>query len=204
MIRRHNLKDGDYERRSRFCQWFLHQCNNRRFLANFVIGDEAGFALNGAVNNHNVQMYAPANQAPDFHYNANDSGQKLTVWVGLFGNGDMLGPFYFDGNVNGQNYLNLLNDKATPLMTVLFQNEFHENRFQRLWWAHDEAPCHGLLVVRGRLNQLSGERVLSLHNNSEWPPRSPKYVRPYCIIYITSCHNYSAFTRVSSNLIILH
>ena len=50
MIRRHNLKDGDYERRFRFCQWFLHQCNNRRFLANFVIGDEAGFALNGAVN----------------------------------------------------------------------------------------------------------------------------------------------------------
>ena len=30
MIRRHNLKDGNYERRSRFCRWFLHQCNNPR------------------------------------------------------------------------------------------------------------------------------------------------------------------------------
>ena len=67
MIRRHNLKDGDYEGRSCFCQWFLQQCNNQRFLANFVIGDGAGFALNGAVNNHNVRMYAPANQPPDFH-----------------------------------------------------------------------------------------------------------------------------------------
>ena len=28
MIRRYNLKDGDYERRSHFCHWFLHQCNN--------------------------------------------------------------------------------------------------------------------------------------------------------------------------------
>ena len=133
IIRLHNLKDGDYERRSQFCQWFLHQCNNRRFLPNSVIGDEAGFALNGAVNNHNVRMYAPAKQAPDFHCNANDSRQKLTVWVRLCGKVDMLGPFFFDGNVNGQTYLNLLNDKAIPLITVLFPNQFHESQFQRLW-----------------------------------------------------------------------
>ena len=49
MIRRHNLKDGDYEERPRFFQCFLHQCNNRRFLANFAIGGEAGFDLNGTV-----------------------------------------------------------------------------------------------------------------------------------------------------------
>ena len=104
MIRRHNLKDGDYGRRSRFCQWFLHQCNNRRFLANFVIGDKTGFALNGTVNNHNVRMHAPVNQPPDFHCNVSDSQQKLTFWVG---NDNLMGPFFFDGNVNGQSYLNL-------------------------------------------------------------------------------------------------
>ena len=43
----------------------------------------------GAVNNHNVGMYAPANQLPYFHYNVNDNRQKLTAWIGLFGNGDM-------------------------------------------------------------------------------------------------------------------
>ena len=64
-------------------QWFLHQWNNRRLLANFVIGDEAGFALNGAVNNHNVRKYAPANQPPDFHYSVSDNRQKLYVLVGL-------------------------------------------------------------------------------------------------------------------------
>ena len=66
----------------------MHECNNRRFLANFVIGDEVGFVLNGAVNNHNVGMYAPANELPYFHYNVNDNCQKLTAWIGLFGNGD--------------------------------------------------------------------------------------------------------------------
>ena len=67
----------------------MHQCHNRRFLANFVIGGEAGFALNGTVNNHIVRMYAPANQPPDFNYNVNNSRQKLTVWVGLCENGDV-------------------------------------------------------------------------------------------------------------------
>ena len=110
-----------------FCQWFLHHCNNRKFLANLLIGDEAEFALNGAVNNHNVRMYASAKKAPDFHYNVNDSRQKLTVWVGLCGNGDILGPFFFDGNVNEQSYSNFLNYKVIPLITVLFQNQFHEN-----------------------------------------------------------------------------
>ena len=125
MIRRHNLTYGHYERGSRFYQWFLHQCNNRRFLANFVTGYEAGFALNDAVNNHDVRMYAPAKQLPGFHYNVNDSHQKLTVWIGFCGNGNILGPFFFDGNVNGQSYLNLLNDEVMPLMTVLFQNQFN-------------------------------------------------------------------------------
>ena len=172
-IRCYNLKDGDYERRSRFCQRFLNQCNNRRFLANFAIGDEAGFALNGAVNNHNVRMYAPANQRSSISYNVNGCRQKLIVRVGLCENGDMLGPFFFDGNVIGQSYLNFLNDEVIPLMTGLFQNQFHENRFQRLWWAQDGAPCHGLLAVVARLNRLFVERVLSLHTSNGWPPRSP-------------------------------
>ena len=75
-------------------------------------------------------MYAPSNQLPGFHYNVNDSRQKLTVWVELCGNGNMLGPFFFDGNVNGQSYLNLWNDEDITLMTM-FQSQFHGNRFQR-------------------------------------------------------------------------
>ena len=164
MIRRHNLKDGDHERPSRFYQWFLHQCNNRRFLANFVVGNEARFALNGALNNHNVRMHAPANQSLYFHYKVNamvnDSRQKLIVWVRLCGNSDMLNVFFFDGNVNGQSYINLLNDKIIRLMAVLFQNQFHENRFQRLRGVQDGAPYIGLLAVRAIVNQLFGEKVL--------------------------------------------
>ena len=34
-------------------------------MANFVIGDEAVFALNGVVNTHNVREYAPKGHPPD-------------------------------------------------------------------------------------------------------------------------------------------
>ena len=85
----------------------------------------------------------------------------------------MLGPFSFDRKVNGQNYLKFFNEVIYLIpMTVLFQNQFHENRFQLLWRAQDEAACHGLLAVHARLNHLFGEIVLTLHNN-EWLPRSP-------------------------------
>ena len=95
MIRRHDLKDGDYERRSHFCYWFMHQCNNRRFLANFVTGDKTGFALNGAVNSYNVRMYASVNQQPDFHYNVNDSRKKIYCLVRIMWKRRYVGSFLF-------------------------------------------------------------------------------------------------------------
>ena len=97
---------------------------------------------------------------------------SMMVPKNLFFESFSLGTFFFDGNGNGQSYLNLLNDEVITLMTVLFQNQFHQNRFQLLWWAQDGAPCHALLAVRARLNQIFGERVSSLHNNTEWSPRS--------------------------------
>lgn len=173
MLIRHKLREADLRRRLQFCHWFHARCNNRRFLANFVIGDEAGFALNGEVNNHNVRMYAPSNQPPDFHFDRNDAREKLTVWAGLCGNGDMVGPFLFNQNVNGQAYLNLLNEDVIPELVRIFGNQYQNGNFQRLWWAQDGAPCHRLIAVRDRLNQVFRNRVVMLFNENEWPPRSP-------------------------------
>ena len=53
MIRCHKLQPGDFQRRVDFCQWLTNRppC----FLENFIIGDEAGFAMNTPVNTHNVR-----------------------------------------------------------------------------------------------------------------------------------------------------
>ena len=54
----HQLKDQDYAERIQFCEWFQNQVRNPRFLANFIIGDEAAFHLNGKVTTQNVRQYA--------------------------------------------------------------------------------------------------------------------------------------------------
>ena len=56
--RNHQLKDQDYAERIQFCEWFQNQVRNPRFLANFIIGDEAAFHLNGKVTTQNVRQYA--------------------------------------------------------------------------------------------------------------------------------------------------
>lgn len=71
----------------------------------------------------------------------------------------MFGPFFFNRNVNGKSYLNLLNVEIIPLMKTLFQNQFHENRFQRFLWIQVEILCHGLLEVRFKLNEYFDDRL---------------------------------------------
>ena len=94
IMKRHQLFPGDYPRRAQFSQWLLEQ--DDRFLEDVVIGDEAGFSLNASVNTHNIRAYHPRGEQPlNFQYLRNDDRHKLTVWVGLMGNGTVTGPFFF-------------------------------------------------------------------------------------------------------------
>ena len=47
IVVRHQLKEPDHGRRLTFWRWFLERHNNRRFLVKLIIGDEAGFHMNG-------------------------------------------------------------------------------------------------------------------------------------------------------------
>jgi hypothetical protein len=173
MIKRHQLFDGDYQRRVNFCQWLLRQ--NQRFLENVIVGDEAGFALNASVNTHNVRAYCPRGEPPlNFDYQRNDDRHKLTVWVGLMGNGSIIGPFFFRNNLDGEGYLQMINEQVHPRLCRM--HRFGPNRngqFRRLWWIQDGAPPHRRRIVTERLQQLFGERVVALNHQIEWPPRSP-------------------------------
>lgn len=169
----HELLPADLPRRQAFCEWLLERCvRNPRFLRNFMIGDEAAFAMNGKVNQHNVVEYAPARHPPVFNFDTHISREKVTVWVGLCGNGVVIGPFFFERNVNGQAYLQMINDHVVPQMEVHFERE-QNGTFRYLWWAQDGAPAHRLIAVRNRLGELFQERVIALYRPVEWPPRSP-------------------------------
>ena len=174
MKRRHELKQADFDRRTAFSQWLINKTrNNPHFLQNLVIGDEAGFAMNGKVSSQNVRKYAPRGEAPELFYDVNESREKLTVWMGLVGNGTIIGPFFFGGTVNGANYLELLNEQVLPELFDTFIDQFENGHFTRLWWAQDGAPAHRSDEIREFLTEFFQRRIIALHHPREWPPRSP-------------------------------
>ena len=89
---RHQLLETDFPRRVRYAEW-LNQ-NNVRFMGNVVFGDEAAFFMNFKVNSHN-RCYAPKGHPPQFHFDVNICKEKLSIWIGLCGNGRLVGPFFY-------------------------------------------------------------------------------------------------------------
>ena len=65
----------------------------------------------------------------------------------------MFGPFFFEGNLNGIAYLNMINDFVVPEMQQVFPRQ-QNGVFHLAWWAQDGAPAHRLLAVRHRLAEL--------------------------------------------------
>ena len=57
--------------------------------------------------------------------------KKKLVWAGLCGNGTLLVLYIFDGNVNGYNYLQMINDLTFPQLQEHFNNQF-DSKFQHL------------------------------------------------------------------------
>ena len=66
VVRRHELKPGDFVKRRNFCNWFLALPNAEQL--NMLVSDEANFLLSGHVNSHNVVRYSLDRQGrPEQH-----------------------------------------------------------------------------------------------------------------------------------------
>ena len=89
---RHELLQADYPRRLHFANWFKQK--HERFVEDIVIGDETAFHMNSRVNNHNVRQYAPRYHPPDFHNDLRMSREKVSVRIGICGNGSLVGPIF--------------------------------------------------------------------------------------------------------------
>ena len=83
-------------------------------MGNVVIGGEAAFFMNGKVNSHNVRCYAPKGHPPQFHFDVNICKENFFLWIGLCGNGRLVGPFFYDNTLNGLKYLDMINDEIIP------------------------------------------------------------------------------------------
>ena len=89
------------------------KCSKNHFLSNLLINDEGGFAMNGVKNTQKMREYTAHGERPDYVDDRNHSRNRVTILAGLCGN-KKIGPFFFNGSVNGANYLRMLNKQVFP------------------------------------------------------------------------------------------
>lgn len=167
------LMPDDPRRRLEFCNWAQARIREvPDFFRYVMFSDEATFHGDGQLNRHNSHYWSVQNPHWVRHLD-HQHRWSLVVWCGIV-NGYLIGPYFFDGNVNGAAYLHFLQNELPRLL----EDVDLETR-RRLWLQHDGAPCHRSLIVRGFLNQRYPRRWIGIGSNvTEWPPRSPDLTSP--------------------------
>ena len=103
-----------------FCEWFQQMVNvDEEFVTKIVWSDEDQFKLNGTVNRHNCVYWAPENLQVHVGKAVNLPG--VNVWCGLSARG-LIGPFFCEGAVTGEAYLEMLRSSILPAMRTLYEN----------------------------------------------------------------------------------
>lgn len=162
------LNDDDFERRIAFCRWALQKVNRQRYFFDHVLfGDEATFHKNGCVNRHNFHYYSSTN--PYHVVTHSQTRWSLNVWGGIIGE-YVVGPYFFDGHLNAEMYLDFLVNQLPVLL-----EEVPLRIRQRMWFLHDGAPVHSNQLINGELDERFPGRWIGRNGPVRWPPRSPDF-----------------------------
>lgn len=152
----------DYPRRRAYCQWFANNLIEDDNLLNLsFFSDEAWFHLSGYVNSQNTRMWSSENPhifIESFLHNA-----KLGVWLAV-SRRRVVGPIFFNFTINAERYRNILNE---------FIEQLHEDELQYGYFQHDGATAHTTRENIAFLREFFDDRIISLHTEVEFPPRSP-------------------------------
>ena len=156
-----------FEKRRIFCERFLQQ--PRRFFQNIVFGDEAAFHMNGRINSQNNWYYALAGSHPEEAYFVVPfKREKVSVWAGLLRNGTVIGPLFYEGNLNEDRYCQILEQQ---IITQI--RESYGAQFDNVRWMQDGDPCHRRVLVSNYLRETFQNRIIGFVFEREWSPSSP-------------------------------
>jgi hypothetical protein len=110
------------------------------------------------------RIWAPEN--PNFVVEEPLHSARVTVLIGI-GYYGIVGPFFFDGNVTGQRYLEMIRDSVLPALRQW-------PNFGDIVLVQDGAPPHWALIVRNFLNEHFRMRWIGRGSPFIlWPPYSP-------------------------------
>lgn len=161
------LLPQDFPLRVAMCQWFQNRIvQNPRFLQQVLFTDEANFSRDKIRNFHNNHLWSDENPQAimERHHQHTFS---VNVWVGVVGD-HLIGPFFLPLRLNGQTYLDFLQEELPTLLEDIplqLRNE--------MWFMHDGAPAHFSLVARQFLNAHYPNRWIGRGGAQAWSPRSP-------------------------------
>ena len=104
------LNANDYATKMTFAEEMIDKIlHSQDFLCHLMFSDEAHFHLHGGVNTHNCRYWSNTNP----HWTAEKPlhSPRTTVWAAIW-DGGIIGPIFLDTNVNGDNYLHMLQSRA--------------------------------------------------------------------------------------------
>lgn len=158
------LQPLDFQNRLNFCHWVLNE--GRQYLSFILWTDESNFHRNGVFNKHNTHFWDDVN--PHRMQEARHQVRFSTnVWIGVVGD-HLLGPYFYNGNLNQDRYLNFLQNELQDYL-----DDLPLNLRRQIWFQHDGAPPHNARQVTNFLNQEFLNNWVGNTGPHLWPPRSP-------------------------------
>ena len=108
------LYEEDHALRVSMAETLIEKISNEiDFLENIIFSDESTFFVNGVVNRHNCRVWGT--EPPDETIEVCHSSPKVNVWMGISAT-TVYRPFFIEGNVTGENYLDMLEKCFLPQM----------------------------------------------------------------------------------------
>lgn len=164
------LTDYDMERRLEFARRMIDLILEKSIKTKRIwFSDEAHFWLTGYVNKQNYRFWAREN--PRVFETTTMKPQRITVWCAISESG-IIGPFWFEQNVNGDLYKRMLHREFIPVAQGM-------GAIDRFWFMQDGALPHRTNKVFEFLDEHFSGRVIGLGYPSkftggiDWPPYSP-------------------------------
>lgn len=160
----HQIILPDNELRLKYCSELLKLFDdNSNLFDNIIWSDEAIFKLSGTENRTNSIYWSQSNPHVTSIQQFKQPG--LMTWAAISSKG-VIGPYFYEESVNGQSYLQMLNEFVFPRIDQLPNNI-------RLYFMHDGAPAHFDQTVRRRLSERFRNQFIGRGAPIQYPPRSP-------------------------------
>lgn len=162
-----SLYERDFQRRLDFCLWSLEKVGEEGDFFKYVLfTDESTFHNNGLVNRRNFHYYDTENR---HLYRTFDRQNRwsVNVYGGIIGD-HVIGPYFFDGNLNGEKFLRFLEQEFLNLL-----DDVPLDIRNKMWLQLDGAPPHFSRHVRNYLDRKFPNKWIGRGGPYEFPPRSP-------------------------------